>query len=274
MDVAARQKQRYSLRLLFWLVLLALVLLYAWQQRRHLSSDWTEPTSVALVVVDASTEGLRPDALDVLRDRVPALEERLAREFQRYRPGADRPFHLSVFGPITSDVEAPRAVPDGLWGLIVYNLELWRFSRRCDELAGFDRAAFPVRIYLRARTPRSARLQAVEGASQQNGPIGLVEVELTESSVDFALFVAAHELMHTRGASDKYGPDGLATFPDGFADPTQVPLFPQRGAEVMARGRPVTAEEEEPPGDLEELVVGVITAVEVGWTPGVPVLPR
>jgi hypothetical protein len=265
LDDTARRR-RYELRLLLWLLLLALVLLYAWQRLRHLRSDWTEPTPVALVVVDGSTEGLLPSALETLRDRVPALEERLAQEFQRYRPEADRPFHLSVFGPVAPDVSAPRAVPQGLWGLIVYNLELWRFSRRCDELAGVDRSAFPVRVYLRARTPRSASRQAVEGASQQNGPIGLVEVELTEASVDFALFVAAHELFHTRGASDKYGPDGLALFPDGFADPTQAPLFPQRGAEVMARGRPVTAHEEEPPGHLDELVVGLITAVEVGWT--------
>lgn len=263
---AARRRERYHLRLLFWLLLLAGVLAFAWQRERRLRSDWEEPTPVALVLVDASVEGLSPSVVEALERRVPFLEEQLAREFARYRGVNHRPFHLAFFGPVVVDVPAPRYVPAGLWELVKYNFGLWRFSRRADELAQVDSSAFPVRVYLRARMPRVASRQAVEGASQQNGPIGLVEVELTESSVDFALFVAAHELFHTRGATDKYGPDGLALFPDGFAEPLQKPLFPQLGTEVMARGRPISSREEEPPGSLEELVVGTITAVEIGWT--------
>lgn len=270
MTDAARKRQRYHLRLLLWLLLLALVLLYGWNRELRLASDWRSPTNVALVLVDASSEGLDPRAVALLQERVPALQEHLHREFRRYRSRGGLPFRIDLFGPVTPDVPAPRFEDTGLWELVAYNFRLWRFSRRCDELAGVDADAFQVRVYLRARAPRSREREIAEGASQQGGPIGLVDVELSESSVDFALFVAAHELFHTRGASDKYGPDGLATFPEGFADPRRRPLFPQENIEVMARGRPLDAYEEEAPHALEQLVVGPWTAAEIGWAQLVP----
>ena len=58
---------------------------------------------------------------------------------------------------------------------------------------------------------------------------------------------------------------GLARVPDGLAEPSRTPLYPQRFAEVMARGRPVAAGEEELPKSLDELAVGDATAREIGW---------
>jgi hypothetical protein len=79
------------------------------------------------------------------------------------------------------------------------------------------------------------------------------------------LFVAAHELFHTLGASDKYDSEGRTLFPEGLPEPDRVPLFPQPAAEIMARNRVVSAAEEVAPGDLRELRVGLSTAREIGW---------
>ena len=43
---------------------------------------------------------------------------------------------------------------------------------------------------------------------------------------DFALFVAAHELFHTLGATDKYDASGAALVPSGLAEPDLNPLVP------------------------------------------------
>jgi hypothetical protein len=104
----------------------------------------------------------------------------------------------------------------------------------------------------------------VEGVSQQGGWVGIVEVELDESMVDFALFVATHELLHTLGASDKYDANGTIV-PDGLAEPDRSPLYPQRFVEVMARHRPIAPGHEVPPDSLTELRVGAVTAREIGW---------
>jgi hypothetical protein len=83
--------------------------------------------------------------------------------------------------------------------------------------------------------------------------------------IDFALFVAAHELFHTLGAGDHYDANGHATFPSGFAEPESKPLYPQRAAELMARNIPLSPTTERPPETLSELSVGDASAREIGW---------
>jgi hypothetical protein len=95
--------------------------------------------------------------------------------------------------------------------------------------------------------------------------VGVARADIDASMLDFALFVAAHELFHTLGASDKYDATGHATFPGGFAEPERIPLYPQRGAELMARNLPLSPTSERPPETLDELWVGDATATEIGW---------
>jgi len=92
-----------------------------------------------------------------------------------------------------------------------------------------------------------------------------VEVELDRSMVDFALFVATHELMHTLGATEKYDAAGHVLVPAGLADPDQEPRYPQGRAEIMARSRAVAEGSEVPPESLDELAIGLATAREIGW---------
>lgn len=77
--------------------------------------------------------------------------------------------------------------------------------------------------------------------------------------------VITHELLHTLGATDKYGADGLPVYPEGFGVPGDGPQYPQRLAEIMA-GRvaksPTTATI---PESLATCVVGYRTAHEINW---------
>jgi hypothetical protein len=95
--------------------------------------------------------------------------------------------------------------------------------------------------------------------------VGVAQADIDAETIDFALFVAAHELMHTLGASDKYDSAGRALYPSGFAEPERAPLYPQAGAEIMARNLPIAPNTERPPNTLDELFVGDVTAREIGW---------
>jgi hypothetical protein len=78
--------------------------------------------------------------------------------------------------------------------------------------------------------------------------------------------VIAHELLHTVGASDKYLPGTDAPrFPDGYGDPDQVPLYPQRSAEIMAGRRMLRADRWEQAASLDEVLIGSATALEIRW---------
>jgi hypothetical protein len=79
-------------------------------------------------------------------------------------------------------------------------------------------------------------------------------------------FVAVHEALHTLGALDRYDPETAEPiWPDGFADPVQVPLYPQTRAEVMGGRIPLVPGVAVLPSDLSFARIGPATAIEIGW---------
>jgi hypothetical protein len=175
------------------------------------------------------------------------------------------PFVFTFAGPVDVAGGPPEAAGDGVLDAVRHSWALWRWTSHVDRAATLDASSFDSRIYVAARPPVNARQLFIEGESEEGGRIGVVEVELDASMADFALFVTAHELLHTVAASDKYDTAGRTLVPAGLAEPDRVPLYPQRFAEVMARNRPLAPEFEEPPADLSELAVGPATAREIGW---------
>jgi hypothetical protein len=219
---------------------------------------------VGLVVVQHGT--VSRNALDTLFRRSQALEQRLIEEFGRYQVDVHRPMiEIIPFGPISVHEAPPSAPGDTFLERLVHAYELWRFTTKVDERGQVPTHSFDSRIYVVADAPRAAGGLQVEGFSENGGRVGVARVELDESTVDLALFVAAHELFHTLGASDKYDASGRTLLPEGLPEPDRVPLFPQLGAEVMARNRAVSATEEAIPASLDELIVGRLTAQEIGW---------
>jgi len=264
---APKRKIFYRIRVTILLAILVGVLLYAWNdyRRRHARNDWQRPLLIAFVVV---REGqVTKDSVDALRERTPALEERLTQEMKRYLPsGPTPPFKVTIFGPVEG-AEAPPVPPNepGLVATPTYQFHLDRWVSKVDSLANLDTAGFDSRVYLYARPPENAKHKSIEGASELGGTIGIVRVELDASMADFTLFVASHEMLHTLGATDKYDADGNPIVPDGLAEPDQHPPYPQRFAEIMARHRPVNPVETKPPASLAELAIGKKTATEIGW---------
>lgn len=255
----------YRLRVGLLLAILAGVSAYAAldHARRNARREWRRPLQVALILL--SDGPIDSAALAQLRTRIDPLELALETEFARYG-GTFRPIRFRVFGP-AMEPEAPPHAPDepSLLDALRLSLALSGFARASDRALGVDAAGFDGRIYARLRAPQSIRQALVEGLGEDGGRIAVTNIELSAYSVDFGLFVVAHELFHLLGASDRYGPDGDALLPEGLGEPTLVPLYPQRSVEIMARGRVLAPGKEVPPADLGELRVGERTAREIGW---------
>jgi hypothetical protein len=210
-------------------------------------------------------EKLADSTVAAFRERVASLDNRMNDEFRRYRPGTIHPFVFTFAGPVDVAASPPKASGEGVFDAAKQSWALWRWTSRVDRDAALDASAFDSRIYVAARPPVNALQLFIEGESEEGGRVGTVEVELDASMADFALFVTAHELFHTVGASDKYDAAGRTLVPGGLAEPDRRPRYPQMFAEVMARNRPLTPDVEEPPADLSELAVGPATAREIGW---------
>ncbi|HVZ37145.1 MAG TPA: hypothetical protein VG963_32200 [Polyangiaceae bacterium] len=267
-SAAARGRLFFRIRVSILLSILLVVAIYAAvdHERRRARRDWQHPLEVALVLTSQDPlEALDLDALVDLRDRIEPLESALEREFARYG-GTFRPIRFRVFGPVSEPLPLPTSAEQpSLLDTLRFSLSLGRYARACDHAAVVDGAYYDGKVYARLASPVSARRAFVEGLAEDGGRIAVTSIELSRDSVDFGLFVVAHELFHLLGATDRYAADGTALLPEGLGDPDLVPLYPQNGAELMARGRVLSPGREVAPADLSELRVGVLTAREVGW---------
>ncbi|MGC4089225.1 MAG: hypothetical protein QM756_15340 [Polyangiaceae bacterium] len=244
---------------------LAAVCLWACQdvRARRARNDWEAPVRVGLVMLRHGNVDER--ALRELRVRSGALEARLAREFERYRGATSAPMiQIVTYGPVAVDAAPPTEVGDSFWARAAQAYRLWRYTSRVDAAAGVPTHELDSRIYVVAEAPQESS-HSVEGFSEERGRVGVARVDLALDTVDLALFVAAHEMFHTLGATDKYEASGRTSIPYGLPEPDRTPLFPQPSAEVMARNRVIAPGWEIPPDTLDQLSVGRWTAQEIGW---------
>jgi hypothetical protein len=265
-DERPRSRTFFYARVSILLLILVGVLGYAWRDTtsRSRRNEWERPLSVAYVVI--ASEPLEEDVGPRLASRKVALENRIAEQMRRYRAEPALPLLVDVIGPVPLAVEAPKPPKDsGLVSAARYAYDLRGFRSRVDEAAGLDGRRYDSTIYIVAKPLRSEQPKMIEGASQDGGRIGVVSCDIDVFTVDFTLFVATHELFHTLGATDKYGVDRTPVAPDGLADPEKTPTYPQSHAELMAGTRALAPGRAALPRSIEELVVGPVTAREIGW---------
>jgi hypothetical protein len=268
---AVARSQFFYVRITILTALLLGVLTYAWldYQRRHARTLWEHPLTVGVVVLDFGQGGGGVDdrALSLLATRASDLGRRLSDEFTRYRDADREMVRVLPFGPVYVKRRPPQPKGEGVLAALRHSYELWRYTSQVDEAAAVPSRGLDSRIYVVAEPVSDEDRKQVEGFSQQGGRIGIARVQLDESTIDLGLFVVAHELMHTLGATDRYDARGQTQIPDGLGNPAQHPLYPQATAEVMARNRVLEPGTEVPPETLDELSVGPLTAAEIGWIP-------
>jgi hypothetical protein len=254
------------LRILILLLVLLFVALTTWQDR-YRSTRWQEPLFVSIfpIAADDSAITLRyMAALD--RERFKPIDGFFAREAARYR--------LSIRDPVKTRLRAElhdrppeRAADSGLFATALWSLRLrywaWRMSGHVNEPED-------IRIFVLYHDP--ALTPAVpHSLGLTKGLIGVVYGFAAPDTDGQNNVVIAHELLHTVGATDKYSPGNDAPrFPDGYGDSAQVPLYPQRSAELMAGRRMLSADKWQQADSLDEVVIGPATALEIRWTRAVP----
>ena len=121
-----------------------------------------------------------------------------------------------------------------------------------------------IALFLVYHDPASAPMLP-HSVGLQRGLTGVVHLFAARSQDQQNAIVAAHELLHTFGATDKYGADGRPLYPIGYAEPLRVPRYPQRYAEIMAGRVPLSPDRQEMPDDLSQTLVGEASALEIGW---------
>jgi hypothetical protein len=227
------------------------------------STDWDDTLWVDVYLIN----GDRLDSTQRYIDSIDAREfagvdEFFAAEAKRYGVAIDQPFRLNVVGQYRDDLPTPGTRPS-LLGTMWWSLEMrwlafkldWQSSGPKPDIVGFA-------IY----HDSAASVVLDRSMALRKGLIAVTNLFASRDARGSNQVVLAHELLHTLGATDKYSlASNLPEFPDGFAEPTLKPRLPQKKAELMAGRIPLDEDHAEMPESLRSVVVGRLTAEEIGW---------
>jgi len=257
----ARRESFRLLRILLLLIVLLLVAVAAWRDRVH-STGWRVPLYVAIYPIpadDSDKSAAYVNALDA--GRFNPIDVFFAGEAQRYGVELDTPVKTRLHPPL-NERPPERSADAGVLSTMLWSLKLrywaWRLTRGSNDPADVRMFVLYHDPDLSPRVPHSLGLQ--------KGLIGVVYAFAAGRMDGGNDMIIAHELMHTLGATDKYdlGTDA-PRFPDGYGDPGQSPLYPQKKAELMGGRRMLSATSWEQPDSLADVLIGPSSAIEIRW---------
>ena len=227
------------------------------------STDWDATLWVDVYPLAGDGETATAEFVrNLTLDDFHGIEVFFAREAHRHGVALERPFRLNLAAPIMGPLPAlgprPSAIDVALWSLRMRWLATtlgWHSPRPAADIVVF--AVY----HAGATTAVLDRSMALE-----KGLIAVANLFAERAAKEPNQVVLAHELLHTLGAGDKYSTTtNLPIYPDGYAAPTAHPLLPQKKAELMAGRIAVTQASAEIPQSLRDVVVGSVTAAEIGW---------
>jgi hypothetical protein len=262
----ARRTFLGNLRLALLLAVLAFVALGAWLERAR-SRDWDNPLRVTVYPLPANDDGpaLATYARSLQAEDFAAVGEFLASEGARHGLAIDTPVRIRVSHAAT---ERPPRLSErpNLLSVMAWSLRLRWYALRVswdDPLPTPDVQVFtmfaPVDVEGAAALPDSVGLS--------KGLIAVAHLYASREAAGSNQVVVAHELLHTLGATDKYDPGtGRPLVPVGLGEPDRDPTYPQAYAEIMAGRIALAPGDAVMPASLDDVVVGALTAREIGWT--------
>lgn len=249
------------LRILVLLLVLLVVALTTWQER-YLSTRWHDPLYVAIYPIAADESPVtRGYVASLDAEHFKSIDRFFVREAARYRLDAAEPIRTRL-RPRLQERPPQRARDAGPLSTALWSLRLrywaWRVSGHAHEPED-------IRIFVLYHDP-ALTPTVPHSLGLTKGLIGVVYAFAAPEMQGENAVVIAHELLHTVGAADKYDPvDDAPRFPEGYGDPAQAPLYPQPAAEIMAGRRMLAPGRWQQARNLDEVVIGPVTALEIRW---------
>jgi len=250
-----------TLRIFFLLMILVGVAIGTWATKSRTTS-WKDPLWVVVYPVNGDGSRTSSQYIAVLDKEIFRSVERFIEwEARRYSLPLKRPLVIRL-GPTVHDL--PPAPPEDrtVWKIMVWSLKLRYWAYRVDTYRGPPR---DIRIFVQYFDP-SVHKQLSESLGLQKGMICVAKAFASQRMEKENNIVIAHELLHTVGATDKYDlSNNQPVYPEGYAEPGKIPLFPQEKAEIMAGRIPLSKSRADMPVDLARVVIGEKTAREIRW---------
>lgn len=250
-----------TVRLAILLAVLAFVALGAWLDRRR-STDWDAALRVTVYPLPAEASAA-PYTAGLTEVDFDSIEAFFAEEARRHGVALGEPVRVRVsraargLPPMPPREAGPISV--AAWSLH-FRWWAWRVVAS-DPLPPPD-----VQVFALYHLPDGGA-PVPDSLGLSKGLMAIAHLYADPGAAGSNRVVLAHELLHTLGATDKYDrATGQPTVPDGLGDPSQSPRYPQHFGEIMAGRIAASAGAASVPEDLSRMLVGPVTAQEIGWT--------
>lgn len=248
------------LRILLLLGVLAAVVSFTWLDQ-FMVRGWRAPLDVQVIPINGDGSAHADAAIHALKaDDFADIDAFLQRELARYGVKQSPAMQVTLRPELKRRPPAPprdgSVLKTMLWSL---KMRGWVYRQSGEWLPQLG----TIRLFLLYHAPQDG-VALEHSLGLQKGLIGVVHVFADPGQAGQNNIVIAHELLHTLGASDKYGAGGMPRYPEGYAEPQLPQSVPRREAEIMA-GRLLNARGQAViPAGLERCLIGPLTAREVG----------
>lgn len=252
------------LRILVLLGMLAAAFGLTWLEQNMVQA-WRVPLDVAVIPINGDGSDAAAETISKLQaSDFEDINAFIERETVRYGVKLERAMNIDLQPELK--VHPPASPRDGsalqnvFWSL---KLRWWVYQQSNAWLPQLGK----VKLYVLYHAPQEG-VALAHSLGLQKGLIGVVHAFADPKQSRRNNIVIAHELLHTLGASDKYGPEGIPLYPQGYAEADMPQSMPRHEAEIMA-GRYVAANGRAVmPPSLERCVIGAQTAHEINLDEG------
>ena len=239
------------------------ILAFYTKTQRLKSRSWSTPLHVVIYPMNGDNSSIVEHYINQLNSDVFSdIDRFFQREVEYYTLSIAHPTH-TYLGKTIQKHPPVSPTPDSsfaeiaCWGI---KFRYWAFKNTPDDESNLHR----VRIFVHYHeTGKDKNLQHSLGLDK--GLLAIVHAFASKEQEQQNNIVIAHELLHTVGATDKYNANNQPVFPDGYAEPDNIPLFPQFQAEIMAAKIPLSASQSKMAKSLTQCIIGEKTAEEINW---------
>jgi len=206
--------RKFSLLMLLFMVALSTYL------SAQNATDWRETLWVQVYPIEGDGRERTANYIDALEaDDFAGIERFMEREAERYAVAIERPVRMILGDEVGEKPPQPPITGNilqiGLWSL---NLRWWTHT----ATRGQDGPKPDIKLFLVYHDPKETAVLE-HSVGLQKGRVGIVNVFASRDMQATNNFVIAHEMLHTLGASDKYGPpDMMPVFPEGYGEPDRM----------------------------------------------------
>ncbi|MCK5829252.1 MAG: hypothetical protein KAH20_03015 [Methylococcales bacterium] len=254
-------------RIIVLFSIFASIAFYAKTQKLK-SRSWSEPLQVVIYPMNGDGSAIVEQYINQLDiSAFKEIDQFFQDEAEHYSLSIQNPT-LTSLGSIIQTLPPIAPTPDSSFSKIAWwsiKLRYWAYKTTPDNESNLHR----IRVFVYYHQAEdNKQLQHSLGLDK-----GLLVIAHTFASRQLEQqnnIVIAHEILHTVGASDKYDADSQPTFPDGYAEPNNTPLYPQSLAEIMAAKVPLSITHSEMAENLDLCVIGKKTASEINWDHNTP----